>query len=580
MASRRGGGGSAADARRITRLVDERAARAAAHTRATGVGALDAASVSAAAVASVRGGLGGGARAAGGASSLLPAVTPVTPAAVARGAPRRSIGGGATEGGGAGGFAPPTAALAAAASSSTGGGGGGGGGDAARTGGGGGTSSGGAAASSSATDVAPSGTSTTAPAAAAAATGGGGKYATRVDAVEDLLRSDTVGLVSAADFRAKRQYLERCAADVAEVRAAAARREEVDARQARLAKRADGAKLSFALDDEEEEEDDDDDDGDDGGGGVGMNRSGRGGVGGSAAGVRRNAAGVVNPSVSAPETGGSATPSAGVVGDGGGGAREGTPGGAGVPAAADATATAFHPAEAARQGLNGGLAGASAAALPFTGRGPGGGGVSSSSSAAALGAPDGAPPPAKRVKVGKNPTADTSFLPDRSRTVAAAAERARLAQAWHNEQAAAKAEPVTITYSYWDGRGHRRTLTCAKGTTIGKFLALVQTQFHALRAVSPDQLMFVKEDLIIPSHYSFHDFIVRKARGKSGPLFTFDVVEDVRLVNDASVEKADAHAGKVVERRWYERNRHIFPASRWEPWDPNKSYEQYTIHGA
>ncbi|OSX80948.1 hypothetical protein BU14_0031s0117 [Porphyra umbilicalis] len=92
--------------------------------------------------------------------------------------------------------------------------------------------------------------------------------------------------------------------------------------------------------------------------------------------------------------------------------------------------------------------------------------------------------------------------------------------------------------------------------------------------------MFVKEDLIIPTHYSFHDFVVRQARGKSGPLFTFDVVEDVRLLNDASVEKADAHAGKVVERRWYERNRHIFPASRWEPWDPDKVYEQYTIHGA
>lgn len=44
-----------------------------------------------------------------------------------------------------------------------------------------------------------------------------------------------------------------------------------------------------------------------------------------------------------------------------------------------------------------------------------------------------------------------------------------------------------------------------------------------------------------------------QARGKSGPLFHFDVHEDVRLVNDASREKDESHAGKVVERHWYNR---------------------------
>jgi hypothetical protein len=40
-------------------------------------------------------------------------------------------------------------------------------------------------------------------------------------------------------------------------------------------------------------------------------------------------------------------------------------------------------------------------------------------------------------------------------------------------------------------------------------------------------------------------------------------------------------AGKVAERRWYERNKHIFPASRWEVYDPRVSREGagYTIHG-
>ena len=31
-------------------------------------------------------------------------------------------------------------------------------------------------------------------------------------------------------------------------------------------------------------------------------------------------------------------------------------------------------------------------------------------------------------------------------------------------------------------------------------------------------------------------------------------------------------AGKVVDRRWYARNKHIFPASRWEKFDPEKHF--------
>lgn len=57
---------------------------------------------------------------------------------------------------------------------------------------------------------------------------------------------------------------------------------------------------------------------------------------------------------------------------------------------------------------------------------------------------------------------------------------------------------------------------------------------------------------------------MNKARGKSGPLFNFDVHDDVRLLADATKEKDESHAGKVVERSYYQRNKHIFPASRWE----------------
>ena len=34
----------------------------------------------------------------------------------------------------------------------------------------------------------------------------------------------------------------------------------------------------------------------------------------------------------------------------------------------------------------------------------------------------------------------------------------------------------------------------------------------------------------------------------------------------------DPNVTKVVDRRWYERNKHIFPASVWEEFDPGKDY--------
>ena len=34
--------------------------------------------------------------------------------------------------------------------------------------------------------------------------------------------------------------------------------------------------------------------------------------------------------------------------------------------------------------------------------------------------------------------------------------------------------------------------------------------------------------------------------GKSGPLFNFDVQEDIRIKSDAAVEKNESHAGKLT----------------------------------
>ncbi|XP_072748939.1 protein FAM50 homolog [Anoplolepis gracilipes] len=184
-------------------------------------------------------------------------------------------------------------------------------------------------------------------------------------------------------------------------------------------------------------------------------------------------------------------------------------------------------------------------------------------------------------KIKKNPDVDTSFLPDREREEEENKLREELRQEWATKQNVLKEEEIEITFSYWDGSGHRRSVIMKKGNSIYQLLQrcleVLRREFSELKTVMADQLMYVKEDLILPHHYTFYDFIVTKARGKSGPLFTFDVHDDIRVMHDASVETEESHAGKVLLRSWYERNKHIFPASRWEPFDPTKSYDKYTV---
>ncbi len=61
---------------------------------------------------------------------------------------------------------------------------------------------------------------------------------------------------------------------------------------------------------------------------------------------------------------------------------------------------------------------------------------------------------------------------------------------------------LQVVYSYWDGSGHRKNIELRKGTTVGRFLELVKAQlipeFPAVRSTNPEDLVYVKEDLIIP----------------------------------------------------------------------------------
>ena len=67
-------------------------------------------------------------------------------------------------------------------------------------------------------------------------------------------------------------------------------------------------------------------------------------------------------------------------------------------------------------------------------------------------------PPVKKAKLSKNPNVDTSFLPDRDREEEERRERERLRLEWLAAQESLKQEEVEVTYSYWDGSGHRKSV--------------------------------------------------------------------------------------------------------------------------
>jgi protein FAM50 len=95
----------------------------------------------------------------------------------------------------------------------------------------------------------------------------------------------------------------------------------------------------------------------------------------------------------------------------------------------------------------------------------------------------------------KNPNVDTSFLPDREREEEERTERELLRKQWLQEQERIKNETIEITYSFWDGSGHRKVVEVKKGDDIAGFLGKCKAQFPELRATSVENLMYIKVSL-------------------------------------------------------------------------------------
>ncbi|KAI0131798.1 XAP5, circadian clock regulator-domain-containing protein [Xylariales sp. AK1849] len=192
-----------------------------------------------------------------------------------------------------------------------------------------------------------------------------------------------------------------------------------------------------------------------------------------------------------------------------------------------------------------------------------------------------------------------------------AGEREVLRREFLVRQEAVKSTEIAVPFVFYDGTNiPGGTVRVKKGDFIWVFLDKsrkvgaelgVGEKANARREwarVGVDDLMMVRGNVIIPHHYEFLFFIMNKTMGPNNTLL-FDYSNEVprpreadaapvdplstaasraakALEDMAKLEGAsdDTTFTKVVDRRWYERNKHIYPASVWQEFDPERDYQK------
>jgi protein FAM50 len=204
-----------------------------------------------------------------------------------------------------------------------------------------------------------------------------------------------------------------------------------------------------------------------------------------------------------------------------------------------------------------------------------------------------------------------------------AAARESLRKEFISLQEAVKATDIAIPFVFYDGtnvpggvvkvrKGDHCWLFLDRSRKVGAELGIGGAGEKASSArrewarINVDDLILVRGDVIIPHHHEFYYFIMNKNKGPSGQiLFDFSATPTTSAPNRSNIPTETALEGgllskasrvskdnagadekpdykylegcdddptytKVVDRRWYERNKHIFPASVWEDFDPER----------
>ncbi|KAG6157755.1 hypothetical protein E4U37_006959 [Claviceps purpurea] len=199
-----------------------------------------------------------------------------------------------------------------------------------------------------------------------------------------------------------------------------------------------------------------------------------------------------------------------------------------------------------------------------------------------------------------------------------ATEREALRREFVAVQEAVKATEIAIPFIFYDGSNVTGgTVRVKKGDFVWVLLdksrkvgaeRRVGERGNPRRAwarVGVDDLMLVRDNIIIPHHYDFYYFIINECYGPEGRrLFEFSAEAPLKKqgaeseseptrIKTGQLSTAATRAAaaknlvdintlegvadepvrtKVVDRRWYDRNKHIYPASTWQEFDPEMDY--------
>lgn len=173
-------------------------------------------------------------------------------------------------------------------------------------------------------------------------------------------------------------------------------------------------------------------------------------------------------------------------------------------------------------------------------------------------------PVLKKRTVIKNPKADTGGLKTKGQV------QKEKGKDWENrmglveKQKAMKLEPFVIRFVFYDGTQAPGQVTVKKGDPIWQILARAQRIKKEFHRLSVDDMMLVVNNLIIPHNYELFWFLDKPVRTKMGNLF--DQTEADSTTNT-----------KVVSRLWFERNKHVFPATLWKEFDPTVDYSKQVL---
>ncbi|KAK9465320.1 XAP5, circadian clock regulator-domain-containing protein [Lipomyces arxii] len=169
----------------------------------------------------------------------------------------------------------------------------------------------------------------------------------------------------------------------------------------------------------------------------------------------------------------------------------------------------------------------------------------------------------KRQKV--DSTVDTSFLKSKEAQVLERKHQNQLEQELAKQREQTRQESVAIDFSYFDGSYTPGSVTVKKGEQVWIMLDRTRKGKKEFHRGTVDDILLVKDNIIISHHYEFYYFIEHKITTRAGLLFDFDTPnQDIKRM-------------KVVHRNWYEKNKHIFPASVWKEFDPEIDYSTYVL---